>query len=108
MRKTTRADARHGTFTAVIGAVTLVSIALAAPMAHGHSHTGELERVPIADLQRIYLSCNHAATGGHLNSAAIMQCSVVYEALKRRAFGGDFDKLLAWSTAQPSVQSAGR
>lgn len=29
-----------------------------------------------------------------------MQCSVVCEALKKRAFGGDFDRRLAWTRAQ--------
>lgn len=107
-RAATRADARPGTFAAIIRAVSLVSIVLAAPMAHGHSHSGEFEGVPIAELKRVYLSCDRAATGGQLNSAAIMQCSIVYEELKRRAFGGDFGKLLAWSRAQSSVQNAGR
>lgn len=107
-RAATCADARRGTFAAIIRVVTLVAIALAAPIAHGHSHSGEFEGVPIAELKRVYLSCDRAATGGRLNSAAIMQCSIVYEELKKRAFGGDFGKLLAWSRAQSSVQNAAR
>jgi hypothetical protein len=37
-----------------------------------------------------------------------MKCSVVYEELKQRAFGGDFHKLLAWSKAQPPALNTGR
>jgi hypothetical protein len=48
----------------------------------------------------MYLACDHAAMQGRLDSGAIAQCSVLYEELKRRAFDGDFDKLLAWSRNQ--------
>jgi hypothetical protein len=58
--------------------------------------------VPLDELKRIYLGCSSASLGGRLGTQGIAQCSVVYEALKNRAFGGDFEKLLAWSRSQPS------
>jgi hypothetical protein len=35
-----------------------------------------------------------------LGSNDIAVCSMIYEELKKRAFHGDFEKLLAWSKAQ--------
>jgi len=101
-------DAPGSTFKAVIGFVALTVIALATPMAYGQSLEGELKRVPIDELKRVYLSCDRAAAGGQLNTGGIMYCSIVYEELKRRAFGGDFEKLLAWSKAHPSARNAAR
>jgi hypothetical protein len=51
----------------------------------------------IDDLKRSYVSCSDAAMKSRLDSGGTMYCSVLYEELKRRAFGGDFDRLLAWS-----------
>lgn len=73
-------------------------VALAAPLAHG-----QLPRdLPVDELKRAYLSCSDAALGGRLGNGAIQQCSEVYEELKRRAFDGDFERLLAWSRALPA------
>jgi hypothetical protein len=52
------------------------------------------------ELKRLYLGCSRSAESGRLASAHIAQCSVVYELLKRHAFDGDFDRLLAWSRSQ--------
>ena len=54
----------------------------------------------IAQLKAAYLACSDAADRGELSNAEIMYCSVVYEELKRRAFGGDFERLLAWSRSE--------
>jgi hypothetical protein len=93
---------------AAIGLAALMFVSLAAPMAHGQSPDGGPQAVLIDELKSVYLSCSSAAADGRLDTAAIMQCSIVYEELKRRAFGGDFGRLLAWSRAQPPMQSAGR
>jgi hypothetical protein len=45
---------------------------------------------------------------GLLGGAEVKACSVFYEELKKRAFDGDFDKLLAWSRAQNSTNIAAR
>ncbi|HET9976072.1 MAG TPA: hypothetical protein VFQ20_01435 [Burkholderiaceae bacterium] len=36
-------------------------------------------------------------------TALIARCSLIYEALKQRVFGGDSDKLLAWSRGQAGL-----
>jgi hypothetical protein len=94
-------------FSSVIGfPVALVLVALAVPNAYGQSQYGEPKDVPIDELKRAYLSCSGAALSGRLSGGEIMACSLVYEELKRRAFGGDFHKLLAWSKTQPPAQRA--
>jgi hypothetical protein len=87
--------------------VALISAPLAAPQAHGPLPSGESRELSIEQLKQLYLSCNREALDRHLGKAEIMRCSMVYEELKRRAFDGDFDRLLAWSRSQP-LQSAER
>jgi len=60
----------------------------------------------IAQLKSMYLACSDAAHSGELGRAGIMQCSVIYEELKRRAFDGDFTRLLAWSRGQAAQQAS--
>jgi hypothetical protein len=86
--------------------VTVLMLAASAMPAAQSDTLGELNSVPIDQLSSTYLSCSSAATSGRLDTAAIMQCSVAYEVLKRRAFGGDFEKLLAWSKARTSTITA--
>lgn len=83
-------------------------LALAAPLAHGQSDGGKQETPSIDELKRAYLSCDRAAMSGQLHGAGAMQCSIIYEELKRRAFGGDFERLLVWSRAHLSGRSATR
>lgn len=89
-------------------AVGLFLIATATPMAHSLPLDDELKRVSIDELKRVYQSCDREAISGQLSAGGIMNCSIVYEELKRRAFGGDFDKFLAWSSAKPSQRQDGR
>ena len=69
-------------------------------MAQGQFPSGELKEAAIDELKKAYLACGRAALGSQLNTAEIMQCSIVYEELKLRGFGGDFEKMRAWSRAQ--------
>jgi len=68
----------------------LFPLALLQPAAYG-------EPLSIERLKTVYLACNEASERGELGLGEIMHCSVVYEELKRRAFDGDFERLLAWS-----------
>ena len=71
-------------------AITLVSLALPAQA-----------RTPAAlspeSLRAAYLACERAATAERMDTGGVMECSVIYEDLKRRVFGGDFGRLRAWS-----------
>lgn len=75
-------------------------VALMAPLAHAQSSSPLPEAVSIDELKNLYLGCERAALAGSLDGEAVMHCSVAYEELKRRAFGGDFQSLKAWSDAQ--------
>jgi hypothetical protein len=99
-------DSQAGKFAVAIRSVVFMLAALTASVTHPAA--GEARVVPIEELKSVYLSCDRAAISGGLDTAAIMQCAAVYEELKRRAFGGDFDKLLAWWKAQQPARSAGR
>jgi len=94
--------------TRAAGAIVLLLVALAAPAAHGQSSRAAPKGAAIDELKRAYLSCDRAAMNGRLQSAAVMQCSIIYEELKRRAFGGNFESLLVWSRTHPSGRDARR
>ena len=52
---------------------------------------------PIEKLKTAYLQYERAAVSGRLATDEIMLCSVIYEDLKKRAFGGDFSRLKVWA-----------
>lgn len=85
-------------------AITLLCLiaggALAAP---DPAQIGGLQQAPVEELKVVYLNCNREALAGRLDGGAIMGCSMVYEALKQKAFGGDFARLLTWSRAQKTA-----
>ena len=68
----------------------------------------ELEDTSIDALKIAYMLCDRRSINGALSSADIMHCSVLYEELKQRAFGGNFEKLLAWSRANRSTPTIAR
>ena len=92
----------------IIATGALACAALATPMAHGESAERELKQAPIDKLKNLYVECNRTAMLGRLGTGGIMHCSVVYEELMQRAFGGDFAKLIAWSRSQPPTQTTRR
>jgi hypothetical protein len=89
-------------------AIALALAAPAIPLAQGQGMGDGPDRTSIDRLKSEYLACNVAVMKSRLEAGAIMQCSVVYEALLQRGFGGDFIKLLAWSKAHtPQRVAAG-
>lgn len=59
-----------------------------------------LRRLPATELKAYYLQCSRAATQRVLDSQQIALCSIGYEILLQKVFGGDFAALLAWSKTQ--------
>jgi hypothetical protein len=47
-------------------------------------------------LKRLLLACDDAANRHLLDSGSAFACSIGYEALLRRGFGGDFQAMLGW------------
>src|SRR5438309_920563 len=88
--------------------VALTFAALLASAAHGNTINREPVDTPIDALKRLYLVCERASTNGTLSASGVAYCSSVYEELKRRAFGGNFEKLSTWVKTQQSPQNAGR
>ncbi|MCF6100830.1 hypothetical protein [Mesorhizobium muleiense] len=50
--------------------------------------------------EALYLACEREAAKSDLDTSEIMQCSVLYEELKRRAFDGNFKLLKTWADIQ--------
>jgi hypothetical protein len=60
----------------------------------------------VEELKVAYLDCEHRASKALLDTADAARCSLVYEALKQRAFGGDWTRLLTWWHGQRPAPSA--
>ena len=88
-----------GRLARCVGAVALTLMAASAyaqSSATGSDLTTE-------ELKTAYLGCDRQANAGELDTGGIMQCSIFYEELKRRAFDGDFRSMKAWSDTQGSA-----
>lgn len=58
------------------------------------------------ELKAAYLYCDRLATTELFDGGAAAACSMVYEALKARVFGGDYQRLLAWQKTQQHTAKA--
>lgn len=54
------------------------------------------ERLPDRDLEHLFLRCSRESSQGLMGFGEAALCSIGFEALKKRKFGGDFDAMLAW------------
>jgi hypothetical protein len=81
----------------------ILAAALGPSAAACHPEEATLQGLTIADLKRLYLSCERATRVERLSFATIARCSVLYEVLKEHAFDGDFEKFLTWSRSQEDV-----
>ena len=87
--------------------ICVLMSALASPIAGSQTQDTDDHDTSMAALKEAYLACDRATMSRVLAGFEAMQCSVVYEELKRRAFDGDFQKLFAWSRAQNPPAAAG-
>jgi len=71
-------------------------IAAGGAPATGAAHAQQADAGFAQALKVRYLSCEQAAGAAVRDGAAVMACSIVFEELKHRVFGGSFDALLAW------------
>jgi hypothetical protein len=56
----------------------------------------DVEQLTDAQLKRFYLECSRAAVRGRITSGDVQVCSVGYERLLQKSFGGDFRAFLDW------------
>jgi hypothetical protein len=93
-----------------VAIVAAVSLTLpAAPAAQTQDARTPLEALiegPLGGLKQAYLACSEAALDQALGRSGAVACSTIYEALKRRAFDGDFERLLVWSRRAHAERSA--
>jgi hypothetical protein len=76
---------------------------VAAPSDAARDH---LNRLPADQVKSLYVACSDEADRRTLNGGEVAFCSVVYDILLTRHFGGDFHRLLAWSRAPVAAGSA--
>jgi hypothetical protein len=78
--------------------------------AHGSAMSGEPFDTPVDALKRLYRVCERASMNGTLSANGATFCSSVYERLKRRGFGDNFEKFSAWAKTQHahSMRHVGR
>jgi len=55
-----------------------------------------IARLDVAQLKTAYLACDEQASERLLDMGSAALCSQVGEALKQRAFDGDFNRLIEW------------
>ena len=85
-----------------------IVVALAACLALGWTCIGDaVDRPPdaarqpdtrqkIAELERSFWQCELAASAGTLDAVTAAHCDAITDELKKRKFGGDFERLLQW------------
>jgi hypothetical protein len=65
----------------------------------------QLEQASPEQLKANYADCSNEAERRLLGSGEAAVCSIIYETLKRRVFGGDFAALLAWSKSMSETRT---
>ena len=77
-------------------AALLVAASLVAAAAPARAQAGIGAELRMAELEKAFWACDHAATVGCIDSGTASTCSVLYENLKQRKFNSDFNAMLAW------------
>jgi hypothetical protein len=85
--------------SASLAAQALILIALPSGEAPPARAQSSME-IPVDELKDLYLSCERAALTGDLGTDDVMQCSLIYEQLKQRAFENDFQSIRDWTDSQ--------
>ena len=81
-------------------AYTLTLAAVVSTASTAQPDRSHLAALTVDELKLMYLECDRRARQTMLGSAEAAHCSMAYEELKQRGFGGDFGRLLAWWQAQ--------
>jgi hypothetical protein len=73
------------------------------PLLHRQDRIAQYEGLGEHCLKRLAIECNAAASRQLLDAGSAFACSMGYEALLRRGFGGDFQAMLAWWRTRPEA-----
>ncbi|TFY98369.1 hypothetical protein [Ramlibacter humi] len=71
------------------------------PLLHRDERIRQYENLGEPCLKRLLVECNAAASRQLLDEGQAFACSIGYEALLKRGFGGDFQAMLAWWRTAP-------
>ena len=66
-----------------------------------------MEQLPDACLKRMLFVCGDAANQRVMDTGSAFTCSMNYEALLHKSFGGDFGQMLAWWRGERAARMAG-
>lgn len=77
-----------------------------AALADRNGTIAAFERLPEACLKRVLIACHREAGRRLLDLGSAAMCSMNYEALLRKSFGGDFNALMAWWQREGALASA--
>ena len=77
-------------------AAWLVAASLVAAAAPAAAQAGIGAELRMAELERAFWACDHAATVGRIDSGTAIACGGLTESLKLRKFNSDFNAMLAW------------
>ena len=76
---------------------SLAALILTFTLAGGQAAPPEVAEYAEDELKAIYVICENNASSARMERGEVMFCSIIYEELKQRVFGGDFRKLKEWS-----------
>ena len=65
-----------------------------------------MEQLPDACLKRMLFVCGDAANQRVMDTGSAFTCSMSYEALLHKSFGGDFSQMLAWWRGERAARTA--
>ncbi len=85
---------------------TALAVALAPCAARAQIDPGRLEAVSIEWLKSAYLACDRVMRTQRVAPAIAQRCGEIGDHLRHRAFGGDFEQLLAWWQAERRLGEA--
>lgn len=81
-------------------AATMVALPLLASPARGDPNRIAAETLQVDALKAAYLACDRDTSRDRMEPATASRCMAISSVLMRRAFEGDFDRLIAWWRAE--------
>ena len=75
------------------------------PLADRQGTIARLENMPQQCLREMFRQCTDAARASLLDLGSAAACSMGYEALLRKHFGGNFQALMAWWQSEQRTAS---
>lgn len=70
------------------------------PMLGRQERLAQLETLPESCLKTLVVECSAVASQQMLDAGSAASCSMSYEALLKRSFGGNFQEMLSWWRTQ--------